>query len=142
MTNFDAWIVHLIEVATEKKCLNMPTEEPGNNQIRKNHDKNIQMFFNKTICESLKNVSLDSNELDTYNMLISIKPDCNLKRLEILKDVSKVVSSDITEYVIIMQTIQKKLKDIEMNAEHHETRPAAHMNQLLENLSEDQTKNI
>lgn len=41
-----------------------------------------------------------------------------------------------------MQDIQKEFKDIDLKAEHYETRPPAHMNRLLENLSDDQTKEI
>lgn len=36
-----------------------------------------------------------------------------------------------------MHRIQNKLRDIDTNAENHETKPAAHMHRLLENLNDD-----
>lgn len=41
-----------------------------------------------------------------------------------------------------MQDIQKELKDIDLKSEHYETRLPVHMNLLLENLSNEQTKEI
>ena len=100
------------------------------------------MFFSKTICDSLKNVVLEENAVETYETLLSLKPDSNVKRLGILKKVQEIDSSDIETYVIAMQDIQKELKDIDLNMEHYETKPPAHMNRLLENLNEEQTKQI
>eukprot|EP00173_Palmaria_palmata_P002723 Plantae.Rhodophyta-Palmaria_palmata.ctg2835.p5 GENE.Plantae.Rhodophyta-Palmaria_palmata.ctg2835~~Plantae.Rhodophyta-Palmaria_palmata.ctg2835.p5 ORF type:complete len:128 (+),score=15.29 Plantae.Rhodophyta-Palmaria_palmata.ctg2835:2329-2712(+) len=65
MSNFDAWNVYLIEVTTEKNCTPMLTEDLGANAIAKNQAKNLQMFFNKTICESLKTVVLEDAVLQT-----------------------------------------------------------------------------
>lgn len=60
--------------------------------------------------------------------------------MEILKKVQDIDSSDIAAYVIAMQDIKKELKGIDLKAEHYETRNPAHMNRLLENLSDDQKK--
>ena len=121
MSNFDAWNVYLIEVTTEKNCIKMLTEDPDLDPIKLNQAKNIQMFFSKTICDSLKNVVLEENAVQTYKTLLSLKPDSNVKRLGILKKVQDIDSSDIEAYVIAMQEIQKELKDIDLNMEHYET---------------------
>ena len=120
----------------------MLTEDPKDDPIKMNHAKNIQMFFSKTICDSLKNVVLEDTAVETYETLLSLKPDSNVKRLAILKKVQDIDSSDIEAYVIAMQDIQKELKDIDLKMEYYETKPPAHMNRLLKNLSEEQTKQI
>lgn len=100
------------------------------------------MFLSKTICKIHKNDVLETTSFETYEMLLSLETDSNAKLLNILKEVNNMDSSDITEYVMSMQNTQKKLKDIDMNVEHHEMKPSAHMNTLLENFSEEQTKEI
>lgn len=65
----------------------MLSETPGSDPIRKNHAKNIQLFFNKTTFESLKHVFMDTTELETYKALTLLKPNSSSKRLNILKEV-------------------------------------------------------
>ena len=142
MTNFDSWSVYLHEVTTEKHCRGLLTNTPGPDPIRMNHAKNIQMFFNKTISEDLKDVVLESNAQDTYTMLLSLKPDSNAKRVQLLKTVQNIDPNDISEYVIGMQHLQKQLRDIDASGTHYESLPSAHMTRLLENLSEEQTDKI
>lgn len=118
----------------------MLAEDPGDDAIKMNQAKNIQMFFNKTICESLKNVVLEINAKETYATPYSPKPYSDSRRPEILKKVQDVDSANIEDYVIAMQDIQMELKGIDLKAEHYETRPPAHMNRLLESVSDEQTK--
>lgn len=89
-----------------------------------------------------KNTVFENNSMETYATLRELRPDINSKRLDIIKKVANVDSSNIKEYVITMQDIQKELKNIILNDKHYETKPAAHMNGLLEKLSEDQTKKV
>lgn len=60
--------------------------------------------------------------------------------MDILKKVQDLDSSDKEAYVIAMP-IQKELKDIDIQADHNKTKTSALMNRLLENMSENQTKN-
>lgn len=100
------------------------------------------MVFNKTLYEILKNVVLESKARKTYSSIMSLKLDSNAKCLEILKEVANVDPTNIEEYVIEMQNIPKTLNDIDTSGERYETRPSSHMNSLLENLNEDQTKDV
>lgn len=75
-------------------------------------------------------------------MLISLKPDSSNKRIEIVKEVKTIDSSNIKDYAIGMKTIQKKLRAIDTNGDHYESLAYAHMNRPLENLNEDQTQGI
>ena len=120
MENFDPWNVYLIEVTTEKNCVKLLTESPGDNPILKNHAKNIQTFFNKPISEDLRDVVLEATAMETYEMLLSLKPDSSAKRVEILKEVAGIDSTDIKAYVIAMQHLQKKLRDIDTSGSHYE----------------------
>ena len=70
-------------------------------------------------------------------MLLSFKPDSSAKRVDILKEVINLDPSDIEGYVKGMMHIQKQLRDIDLNAEHYETKAPAHMTRLLENLGDD-----
>lgn len=100
------------------------------------------MFFNKAICESLKNVALENNAKETYAAFYSLNIGSNAKRPKNLKKVQDIDSANSEDYAIAMQDIQKGLKDIDLKAKHYETGPPAHMNRLLENLGDEQTKKI
>lgn len=75
-------------------------------------------------------------------MLLSLKLYSSNTKIEILKEVTTIDASDIKEYIIGMQIIQKKLWDIDTSGDHCESQPAAYMTNLLKNLNEDQTKDI
>lgn len=59
-----------------------------------------------------------------------------------MKEVTKIDASDIKAYVIDMQIIQIKLRYIDTTRDHFESKLAAHMTRLPENLIEEQTKDI
>lgn len=100
------------------------------------------MFLNKTICEDLKDVVLEPNAKATYEILLSLKPDSSAKKVEILKEIAPIDSSDIKNYVIAMQHLQNKFRDIDSRGIHYESKPAAHMTRLLETLSDDQIDKV
>lgn len=96
----------------------MLIEAPGDDPIQKSQANNIQILYHKIICERLKIVVQESTALETYKMQMTLKPDSNNKKIEFLKIFTAIESSDIKAYVVGMQTIQKKLRDIDTNDDH------------------------
>ena len=70
-------------------------------------------------------------------MLLSLKPDSNAKRVELLREVQNIDSTDIQAYVIAMQHLQKQLRVIDAGDTHYEFKPSAHLTRLQENLSDE-----
>lgn len=73
---------------------------------------------------------------------MELKPYSNAKRLEILKEVGDVESTNIEEYVDDHRNVKQseKAKNIDTIEEHYETRPPAYISRFPENLNDEQTK--
>lgn len=57
-------------------------EPDGDDPIKLNNAKNIQMYFNKTICDELKHIVLEFMAKRAYDTLMAQKPDMDAKRQE------------------------------------------------------------
>lgn len=78
------------------------------------------MFFNKIICESLKSCRIGEDGTSHAQHASTTKTDSSNKRIEILKEVTSIESSNIRSYVVGMQTIHKKVRYIDTSREHYE----------------------
>ena len=143
LSNYSVWIYSINDVCKKQNCTNSLLQPPSpNDKLASNDSKNVNMLITHTMDECIRPFMVKTNAYETYACIQTYRPQKNEQRVEILEKVKTIDPSNMKTYVREMKTLQAQLIFIDPNREHSETKAGAYMTRLLDNLTEEQKKEV
>lgn len=107
LTNYAAWMYVIRDVCKKQSCLTALTENPIlTDKLAINNSKNVNLLITHSISEYIRHFLIKKGVFDTYTSIQTYRPKNNEQRVYILKDISKVDSSNPKAYVQAFRVIK------------------------------------
>lgn len=143
LTNYDVWMFNFQDVCSKQNCSNVFLAAfIETDKLDINNSKNINTLMTHTMNERIRPFILQEDDFSTYICLEAYMPKGNELRVEILDSVQSIGFTDTKLYVQGMRSIQSRLIQIDPKREHPDTKALAYMRRLLDNVSDEQKREL